>query len=77
MSETLSRERIIEIVGKLGAERIVEIIDTGASERELVEAKMLALQQEMPSTEIPGVRVDVVHRLYDILRADLIDPNER
>lgn len=77
MPGTLTRERIVEIVGKLSAERIVEIMDTGANERELLEAKMLAVQQERPFTSAPGLRIEVLHQLYDILRADMIEPGER
>lgn len=72
----LTSERILEIVGWLGPERVQEIINTGASERELVEAKILAQQQDATYTEKSGVRTAVVHRLYDILRADLVDPHE-
>lgn len=77
MNETLTKDRIAEIVGKLSAEHVVEILESDATPRELVEAKLLAQQQERPYTPKPGVRTEVVHQLYDILRADMIDPAER
>jgi hypothetical protein len=77
MTERLTTERIVEIAGKLGPERIMEILDTGATERELIEARYVAQQQEWVYADRPGVRTEVVHRLYDVLRADLIDPQER
>lgn len=76
MSGPLTSERIVQIVGRLGRERVLQIINTGASERELIEAKILAQQQDTAYIEKPGVRTRVVHRLYDILRTDLIDPHE-
>ena len=77
MTEKLTHEKIAEIVGELGPERIVQILDTGATERELVEARFVAQQQEWVYTDKPDIRTEVVHRLYDILRADLIDQQER
>jgi hypothetical protein len=77
MTEKLTSERIVEIAGRLGPERIVQILDTGATEPELVEARLVAQAQEWRYADKPGLRTEVVHQLYDILRADLIDPNER
>ena len=76
MSEQLTHAKIAEIVGELGPERIVQILDTGATERELVEARVVAQQQEWLYADKPGLRTEVVHQLYDILRADLADPRE-
>jgi len=76
VTDPLSNERIEEIVGQLSAERILQIIDSGANERELVEARLLAQTQDARYTEKPGVRTAIVHQLYDILRADLIDRGE-
>ena len=77
MTETLTKEQIADTVGKLSAEHMVEILETGATLRELVEAKVLAQSQDQYYVEKPGVRSEVVHRLYDILRADMIDPYEK
>ena len=77
MTAKLNHDRIAEIVGELGPERIVQILDTGATERELVEARYVAQQQEWVYADKPGIRTEVVHQLYDILRADLIDQQER
>lgn len=77
MTDKLTSEKIVEIAGKLGPERIVQILDTGASEPELIEARLVAQSQEWRYTDKPGLRTEVVHALYDILRADLVDPHER
>jgi hypothetical protein len=76
MDNALTAEKVSAIVGDLGAERLLEIIDTGATEQELLEAKVLALQGELPRTPREGVRTPVVHAVYDILRADMPDPRE-
>jgi len=77
MTVKLTHEKIAEIVGELGPERIVQILDTGATERELIEARIVAQLQEWRYTDKPGLRTDIVHELYDILRTDLVDPHER
>ena len=77
MTEALTHAKIAEIVGELGPERIVQILDTGATERELIEARIVAQQQEWRYADKPGLRTEIVHELYDILRTDLVDPHER
>lgn len=76
MGDALTTEQVSAIVGNLGVERMLEIIDTGATEQELLEAKILALQGELPRTVRDDLRTPVIHALYDILRADMIDPHE-
>lgn len=76
MNSALSRDKVFEIVGNLGTERTLQIIDTGATERELLEAKILALQGELPHAPREDLRMPVVHQLYEILRADMIEPEE-
>lgn len=73
MTEKLTAAQVIDTVGDLGAERVLQIIDTGATLQELVEARMLATQEEFPPGLAAGLRTEVVHALYDILRADLIE----
>lgn len=77
MSEKLTRDRITDIVGRLSEERIVQILDTGATETELLEAKLLASQQDLEGVVQSEARVEVLHALYDILRADIIEREER
>lgn len=76
MSERMTPERIRQIVGRLSEDRVLQILDTGANEQELIRAKMLAVQQDLGPDEIGGLRTEVVHALYDILRADLIEREE-
>ena len=73
MSEKLTTDRITDIVGRLSAERIVQILDIGASEKELLEAKIMAAQEDIEGAPRSDARVEVVHALYDILRADLVE----
>ena len=76
MSEKLTRDRITEIVGRLSEERIVQILDTGATETELLEAKLMAAQEDLEGVAQSEARVEVLHELYDILRADIIEREE-
>jgi hypothetical protein len=73
MDETLTTDAVTDIVGRLSAERILQIIDTGATEKELLEAKIMAAQDDIESALRSDDREEVVHALYDILRADLIE----
>jgi hypothetical protein len=73
MSEKLTTDRVTDIVGRLSAERIVQILDTGATENELLEAKIMAGQDDIEGAPRSDDRVEMVHALYDILRADLIE----
>ena len=77
MTETLTRDGIVDIVGRLSAERIVQIFDTGAREKELIEAKIMAAQGDIEGAPRGDVRMEVVHALYDILRADLAEREEQ
>ncbi len=73
MDETLTTDAVTDIVGRLSAERILQIIDTGATEKELLEAKIMAAQDDIEGALRSDDREEVVHALYDILRADLIE----
>ena len=73
MGGKLTTDRIMDIVGRLSAERIVQIIDTGATEKELLDAKIMAAQEDIEGALRSDDRVEVVHALYDILRADLVE----
>lgn len=73
MSEKLTADRIIDIVGQLSAERIVQVLDTDATEKELLEAKVMAAQEDIEGASRHDARVEVVHALYDILRADMVE----
>ena len=76
MTTDLTHEKAVELVGRLGENRIAQIIATGASPAELMEAKILAMQDEYPGTDKEALRSEVVHRLYDLLRVDLPEPRE-
>jgi len=73
MSEKLSVDRIAGLVGRLSPERITQIRDTGATENEVLQAKIMAAQGDIEGMPRSDVRVEVVHALYDILRADMIE----
>ena len=77
MAERLTRDKIIEIVGGLSEERIVQILDSGATEKELLESMLMASQEDVEGAPRSEARMEVVHALYDILRADTIEREER
>ncbi len=77
MPKDLTPDRIREMVGRLGDERILQIIDTGAIEAELLRAKALAVQENLLLGEEGEMRTEVLHKLYDILRADLVEHEEQ
>jgi hypothetical protein len=77
MTERLTSEQVIETVGHLDDERVLEVIDTGATLEELAKAMVLASQVSFPGVSGGNVRIDVVHSLYDILRAGMIEREER
>jgi hypothetical protein len=77
MADKLTTDRITEMVGRLSEERIVQILDTGAIEIELLEAKLMAAQEDIEGAPRSEARMEVVHALYDILRADMTEREER
>ena len=77
MSEKLTQDKVTEIVGRLSEERIVQILDIGATETELLEAMLMAEQEDLEGVAQSEARVEVLHALYDILRADIIEREEQ
>ncbi len=77
MSEELTQDKVTEIVGRLSEERIVQILDTGATETELLEAMLMAEQEDLEGVARSEARVEVLHALYDILRAGIIEREEQ
>ncbi len=76
MPKNLTSDRIREMVGRLGDERVLQIIDTGATEEELLRAKALAVQENLLLAEESEMRTEVLHKLYDLLRSDLVEREE-
>lgn len=77
MTDKLTKDRITEMVGHLSEERVVQIFDTGATETELLEAKLMAAQEDIEGAPRSEARMEVVHALYDILRADMTEDERR
>jgi hypothetical protein len=77
MTDKLTTDKITEMVGRLSEERIVQILDTGATDTELLEAKLMAAQEDIEGAPRGEARMEVVHALYDILRADMTEREER
>ncbi|MHA1113495.1 MAG: hypothetical protein ACTSRY_03195 [Alphaproteobacteria bacterium] len=73
MTEELSRDGAVAIVGDLGAERLTQIVDSGATAEELLEAKVMAAAGDQPRHTSESLRTEYVHRCYDILRADMVE----
>lgn len=73
MTQDMTREDAIAIVGDLGAERLTEIVDSGATAEELLEAKVMAVAGDQPRHPHESLRPEIVHRCYDILRADIVE----
>ena len=71
MNTKLTRARVIEIVGPLDESLIAQVLDAEATPAELEMARVLAEKQDTSDLTGPSVRTPVVHRLYDILRAEL------
>jgi hypothetical protein len=66
----VTREEIIEIVGRIADDRIVEIIATGATAAEIAEAFAWLSEDEYLGGELEKPLSGRVERVYDILRAD-------
>jgi hypothetical protein len=66
----VSREEIIEIVGRIGDDRIAEIIATGAGPAEVTEAFAWLSEDEYLGGELEKPLSGIVERVYEILRAD-------
>jgi len=65
----LTRERIIEIVGRIDDEKISEIIAADATASELLEAQAGVIEQGDLEAETARRMSGTVARLYDILLA--------
>lgn len=67
---TVSREQVIEIVGRISDGRIAEIIATGASPAEVTEAFTWLSEDEYLGGDLEKPLSGVVNQVYEILRAD-------
>ena len=65
----LTREQVIEIVGRIEDRKIAEIIATNASAQELLEAHTGVIEQGDLEAETERRMSGTVARLYDILLA--------
>lgn len=68
--DSITREGVIEIVGKIDDERIARIIATGAQEAELLEAWTWLAGHEVTERDEHRRPVGVAAELCDILAAD-------
>ena len=76
MSLTVSQ--VTALVGCLDTNVIADILATGATEAEIAEAKRLATKSDQPvPPPAASARTPLVHRVYDILRADMGVRDER
>ena len=66
----LTRDQVIEVVGRVDDARITEIIATGATREELLEAFTLISEAGDLSAETQRAPAGRVAQLYDILTAD-------
>ncbi len=66
----LSRERIVEVVGRLDDWKITALIDTGATVAELQEAEIWLSRKGAFTKELERPLSEHVGRLYEILTAD-------
>ena len=66
----VSREEIIEIVGRISDDRIAGIIATGAGPAEVTEAFAWLSEDEYLGGELEKSLSGIVERVYEILRAD-------
>ncbi len=73
MDDALTRAQIVDAVGHIDEDQIETILAAGATAAELEMARILADKQDTSDASPPDVRMDVVHRLYDVLRAELPD----
>lgn len=67
---TVTREQVIEIVGRINDARVAEIIATGATPADVTEAFTWLNEDEYLGGELEKPLSGVVSRVYEILRAD-------
>jgi hypothetical protein len=72
----LSREQVIEIVGRINDGRIAEIIATGATPADVTEAFAWLTEDEYLGGQLAKPLSGVVAQVYEILRADEPDWEE-
>ncbi len=73
---TVTRQEVIDIVGRISDPRIAEIIDTGASAAEVIEAFAWLSDDDHLGSDLEKSLSGVVERVYEILRADEPDWEE-
>lgn len=67
---SVSREEVIEIVGRISDGRVAEIIATGATPAEVIEAFAWLTEDEYLGGDLGKPLSGVVAQVYEILRAD-------
>lgn len=72
----VSREQVIEIVGRINDTRVAEIIATGATPAQVTEAFAWLSEDEYLGGELEKPLSGVVAQVYEILRADEPDWEE-
>lgn len=70
MTTTLTRDDVTEILGRGDDLRVTEIIATGATSAEVIEAKRWVAGDKRTLGDDQPLRVSVVTRVCDILRAE-------
>jgi hypothetical protein len=75
-AKALSAGDIVAIVGHVDSAVVAAIRDTGATASEVAEAKRLASKTDQPIPPPAAGRTPIIHKVYDLLRAGLPDPEE-
>ncbi|MEE8279165.1 MAG: hypothetical protein V3R55_00505 [Alphaproteobacteria bacterium] len=74
---SLTRERVVKIVGRIDDGRVAEVIATGATPAELMEAFTWLGSDEYLGGELEHSLRGRVAQLYDILAADESEDDDR
>lgn len=73
----LTRDQVIEICGRLDDMRIANIIATGASQKELTEARVWLGADDYMRSALQRTVTGRVARLVEILKADEVEWEDR
>lgn len=73
----LSRAEVVALVGRLDDLKLAEIIATGASAAQITEAKVMLTGGESVASLLGRPPEPVVTRLYEILKSDELDEDDR
>ncbi|MTJ80888.1 MAG: hypothetical protein F8N37_07720 [Telmatospirillum sp.] len=66
----LTRQQVIEVVGRIDDDLLVEIIETGATQAELLEAKQWVDGQCRPVPAGSPLRSAIIEEVHEILAAE-------